>query len=402
MKNFTLSLVFIISQIFLFAQCPPGDLLIFSSQAQIDEFAIAYPNCTELDADVVITGGIINLHGLNNLTSIGGNLQFLYNNALSNATGLENLTEVGGYVSLVENYVMTSLIGLNNLTTIGSDLLLHKNNVLFSTNGLNSLESIGGALVIDTNPKLNNLTALAGINSIGFDCEITNNPLLIELNGMENISSIGGILYIYNNEVLSNLDGLSGLETVGGDVEIKTNVELMDLTGLMALTSIGGALTIQSNYELTSLSGLDNIDAASIIDIKIYSNTALSGCEVLSVCNYLSNPGGGIIISNNDEGCNNQQEVEDACVWVSVDELDQDDALSIYPNPAASSITIETSATPSNNTFVTINNMNGQQIIYQQISEKQTKMDVSSLPKGVYFVKVSNDQIVQVERIIKQ
>lgn len=402
MKNFTLSLVFAISQIFLFAQCPPGDLLIFSSQAQVDDFAISYPNCTELNADVVITGGIINLYGLNNLTSIGGNLQFLYNSALSNAIGLENLTEIGGSFSLIENYFMVSLVGLNNLTTVGGDLILHKNNVLLTTNAFSSLESVGGALVIDTNPKLNSLSGLANLNTIGSNCEISNNPLLTEVIGMESVSSIGGTFYIYNNEVLSSLDGLSGLESIGGELEIKTNVELTSLSGLMALTSIGGALTIQSNYELSSLSGLDNIDASSIVDLKVYSNTSLSSCEVLSICNYLASPGASILIDNNATGCASQQEVEDACVWVSVDEMDQDEALSIYPNPASSTITIETSATPNNNTFMTLNNLSGQQMIRQQMTEQQTTINILDLPQGIYFVKVSNERMVEVQKIIKQ
>ncbi len=42
-------------------------------------------------------------------------------------------------------------------------------------------------------------------------------------------------------------------------------------------------------------------------------NSALSTCEVESVCEYLSNPGGTVEIYNNATGCNNPYEVANAC-----------------------------------------------------------------------------------------
>jgi hypothetical protein len=51
---------------------------------------------------------------------------------------------------------------------------------------------------------------------------------------------------------------------------------------------------------------------------------------------------------------------------------------------------------------MTIFNINGQQIIMRQITEQQTVVDVSGLPQGVYFVKVSNERTVMVGKFVKQ
>ena len=69
----------------------------FSTQTQIDNFQTNYPNCTEIEGDVLINGSdIINLNGLSVLTSIGGNLWIKINSSLTSLTGLEGLTSIGG------------------------------------------------------------------------------------------------------------------------------------------------------------------------------------------------------------------------------------------------------------------------------------------------------------------
>ena len=75
--------------------------------------------------------------------------------------------------------------------------------------------------------------------------------------------------------------------------------------------------------------------------------------------------------------------------------------MKIYPNPASDQIAIETSATPTNRT-ISISNLNGQQLITRQISEPKTVIDISTMPSGVYFIRVTNDRTVEVGKIMKQ
>ena len=51
------------------AQCPPGHVQ-FNSQSEVDQFIIDYPNCTVISGDLYISGGITDLMGLQNITSI--------------------------------------------------------------------------------------------------------------------------------------------------------------------------------------------------------------------------------------------------------------------------------------------------------------------------------------------
>jgi hypothetical protein len=59
--------------------------IIFYTQAQIDSFPVNYPYCTHIEGGVTIMGGddITNLNGLNNVTTIDGQLWIKSNNVLN-------------------------------------------------------------------------------------------------------------------------------------------------------------------------------------------------------------------------------------------------------------------------------------------------------------------------------
>ncbi|HET8803411.1 MAG TPA: hypothetical protein VFM72_02445, partial [Aequorivita sp.] len=106
----------------LFGQCPPG-FITFASQSQIDNFAISYPNCTEIDNSVIIeeatSGNITNLNGLSQLTKVG-TLRIQNNSALTNLNGLNNLTTItiydsSGRLFIRNNQSLQNLDGLENL-----------------------------------------------------------------------------------------------------------------------------------------------------------------------------------------------------------------------------------------------------------------------------------------------
>ena len=360
--------------------CLP-DGITFSSQAQIDSFQINYPNCTEIEGDVLIHGNdITNLNGLSVLTSIGGYLDIDDNYTLSSLTGLENVTSIGGNLRIEDNYALTNLIGLDGVTSIGGNLELWYNYFLTSLTGLENVTTIGEHLSIWGNLALSSLT------------------------GLENVTTIGGNLWIAGNNAITSLTELDNVTSIGGDIRIIGNPALTSLTGLKNVTSIGGSLWIEYNDALTSLTGLENIDAASITDLFIKNNITLATCHVLSVCNFLANPSGTIEIQSNAIGCNSSVEVQDSCIAnsVFVNELKILNEIEIYPNPSSTHITIELPTAPQKNTFLTIYNLNGQQLITQPITEPQTVVDVSGLPSGVYFVKVVDDDEVMMGKMIKQ
>lgn len=76
MKKLILSaILFLLFSYTLEAQSCLPEGITFSTQAHIDSFQTLYPNCTEIEGDVLIEGDdITNLDSLNVITSVGGNL----------------------------------------------------------------------------------------------------------------------------------------------------------------------------------------------------------------------------------------------------------------------------------------------------------------------------------------
>jgi len=323
--------------------------ITFTTQAQIDNFQTNYPNCTQIEGNTKIQGSdITNLNGLSVLTSIGGDLSIIFLD-ISSLTGLDNLTSVGGNLDIVGNDVLTNLTGLNNLTFIGMRTLIFYNSALTS------------------------------------------------LFGMGNVTSIGGYLWIEGTSSLINLQGMEGLTSIGEGLCLNNNSELQSLSGLENVTSIGGSLYFSGNDSLTDLKELNNIIAMSIDSLVIRNNGQLSSCETQNICDYLANPSGTIEIHDNAPGCNSQVEVEAACATMSVEPLTTNPVFTIYPNPASTKITIESSS-KGLMTFWTIS---GQEILHQTITEQTTPIDIGSLPNGVYFVRLTVEKAVQVGKFVK-
>ena len=77
-----------------------------------------------------------------------------------------------------------------------------------------------------------------------------------------------------------------------------------------------------------------------------------------------------------------------------------DNGFSVYPNPATSEITIETSKLCTA-IHLTIMTVDGQKIITRQITEPKTQLDISNLPCGVYCVRVTENMNVTMGKFVK-
>ncbi len=288
-----------------------------------------------------------------------------------------------------------------NCTEIEGNVTIREDVV--SLNGLNVLTSIGGGLSIKYTSDLTNLSGLDNVTFIGGYLDIIVNDDLTSFSGLDNVTSIGGGFEIAYNNALTSLSHLEDLTSIEGYLIIKGNDVLTSLSGLENVTSVGGLLEIYSNASLSSLSGLDNVTFTEE-NLHIYHNQLLSDCAILNICTYLENSTSIIYIHNNATGCNSSEEVQDSCIanGVNIDEQIIADKIIIFPNPSSTQITVELPATPQKNTSLTIYNLNGQQFITQRITEPQTVVDVTGLPKGVYFVKVQDDEKVMMGKVIKE
>jgi len=248
--------------------CPQGDLT-FSTQNEIDDFLITYPNCSEFQGNIVIEqGGVVpitSLSGLQNITSIDGSLSLSSNPNLIDLSDLNNLTSVAR-IWINNNSNLIDLSGLDNLTSV-STLWINNNSNLIDLSGLDNLTSIDGSIWIDENNSLINLSGLENITTIGNSLTITDNSNLINLSGLDNLSSIGDYLTITNNEALTNLSVLNGLNSVG-------------------------------------------------ISVRISDNSMLEDCSIISICNFIWN-GDSIEVFDNGPGCYSVEEVAFNCELIS-------------------------------------------------------------------------------------
>lgn len=423
----------------LFSQSPClPEGIEFTTQEQIDNFQVNYPGCTEIEGDVTIYGDdIVNLQGLNVLTSIGGDLLIEDNDALTSLTGLEGLNSIGGDLLIYSNDALTSLTGLESITNINGDLIIFSNGITsltglenlisidgslrlvaeYNLQGLNALQylkKIGGSLsigIIGLNPdvggtSLQSLTGLEELDSIHGGLSICLNNVLTDITALNGLNYLGGGLLVGGNDSLSNLLGLEGLSSIGGHLEIFGNDALTNLTGLEGLSSIGGYLWICYNNALTNLTGLENIEASSIDDLYIFEDSSLSTCEVKSVCAYLANPNGDIEIYDNTTGCNSPEEVEEACETVSVNELFTSEYFTIYPNPLASTATIKYNVSRESPVSLEIFNICGQKIQTlvndaQSWGEHSVVLNTYRLKPGIYFCTLKSAEGMQTKKLIK-
>lgn len=393
MRKFTALIILSFLSCHLAAQSPClPDGITFTAQGQIDNFQVNYPGCTEIEGDVIITGGnISNLEGLSVLTAIYGDLHIGYDPAptsLPNLTGLENLESVGGSLSIYKNPMLTSIGALGNLSLIGDDLLILQNEILPDLTGLEGIDSVPGNLIIRRNYQLGSLESLQYLTSVGEDLRITLNSSLPDLQGLEGIVSVPGDVVLFNEQMVS-LDGLDNLNFIGdnlqiGDQDVFWNIQLQDLSALENLEHVGGVLAIHWNQALESLNGLDNIDGGTVQHLEIIGNPMLSECDVQGICDYLAAPNGTTFIGYNAAGCNSIEEVEEACTSVSMNKNNKL-SFTVQPNPAWNGrITFLFGNDPGSLSLRFFNAL-GQEVYSVQVKSRSITVDVATWQAGIYL-----------------
>ncbi len=80
-----------------------------------------------------------------------------------------------------------------------------------------------------------------------------------------------------------------------------------------------------------------------------------------------------------------------------IDEAMGESAVSLYPNPATSTVTIDQTMGRAD---ITVIDMNGRTIGQWQATESSLTIDVSSMSKGTYFVRVTGEQATVVRKLV--
>ena len=226
---------------------------------------------------------ITSLAMLSSLQMVGGSLILDSPSDLTSLHGLENLTQIGGFFEITGTGI-TDLAPLANLTDIDGDpfpgwnleLYVHDNPDLpacwvwqlagqtgsqcggdgFPCSGNTGEGSCGtlpegfqcvpgatgpgvyhGDVSIDAYGHHPTLSELIGVACITGDVWITA-PNVTSLAPLSNLQGIGGSLHIVLASSLPNVNGLESLRTVGNTLDIRLNDQLSSLAGLANLTSV--------------------------------------------------------------------------------------------------------------------------------------------------------------------
>jgi len=119
------------------------------------------------------------------------------------------------------------------------------------------------------------------------------------------------------------------------------------------------------------------------------------------ICFYMDslsvfNPNPSYTAGQSYRGCNLYP-----CVLISnINEL-QNPNINIYPCPVKNKLIIECSRVQKECTLI-IFNLNGLELMRQQIKDYKKQIDISNLASGVYFVKLITDKTSEVRKIIKE
>ena len=87
---------------------------------------------------------------------------------------------------------------------------------------------------------------------------------------------------------------------------------------------------------------------------------------------------------------------------LGINDMQSDQRLfKIFPNPSHDNFTLEVSELSKNMNFI-IYTVNGKEMINQQITDKKTQIDFRAFRPGVYFIKVRNEKVNNVGKIVKE
>ncbi|GEQ85607.1 hypothetical protein ULMS_11150 [Patiriisocius marinistellae] len=292
MKKLLLSVLFLFVNVVGFGQCPPDNFVFFGAQSEIDSFPTMYPNCTEINGVVVISGSnITDLSPLGQITSISGGLEISFTSITNiNLTSLSNIgTQVNDDVEIRQNLLLESFTGLENINNVAGTILIIDNPNIENFNGFEDVVSIGGFLDIYDNSSLLAFSGFENLQSVsGFRCQ--GNPSLIGFEQLESLSTVTERIVIGNNDLVTSLAGFE-------------NIDNLDFS-----------FWITDNLLINDISAFENLNSTFVFGIKILNNPALSLCNIQAVCENIGNTNLGYFeIENNGTGCENIVEVAQSC-----------------------------------------------------------------------------------------
>ena len=136
-------------------------------------------------------------------------------------------------------------------------------------------------------------------------------------------------------------------------------------------------------------------DFNKIKNLHLSGNDSLSYCHYEPICQYLQTNKGSYYVGFNKKGCNNADEILEACRTVGADDLPEK-VLTIYPNPTDSHFYIESDKEIEDDD-IEIFAMTGSKVPFSRVGEA---IYPHALDDGILIVKIKISGQTLVKKII--
>ena len=265
--------------------CPGGNL-IFKSQTEVDNFPTLYPNCSDfsgnliVDEDPSLADPIVDLCPLQQLVTIGGNVEIKTNPDLSQTTCILGLTEIGGNFLYQQNGGISDMVPFGLMESVGGNVIFQSNNDLTSFIGWDQITDIGGALIIRLNPDLQSTDGTFSLQTIGSDLTIAFNNNMINAGDFTNTTNVDGRVLIFGNNAMQEISLLPSLTGDPFFIFISGNAALTTISGFTNLNTFTGSIIINDNDLLTDMNGFNNL--TNIGGLRIQNNDLLADLDGFS------------------------------------------------------------------------------------------------------------------------
>ena len=165
-------------------------------------------------------------------------------------------------------------------------------------------------------------------------------------------------------------------------------------------------LSITPEYPYISSMASNNSFVFASTNLGVFLSTD-NGYSWINISDNLINPNCLKVMIN---GNYLYVSIESGGIWrralsdfVGIKENTQNNQLHLYPNPATNSLTLNLSQQQGlQNATVSIYDIQGKQLLQQNIVEPQTQIDISSFAKGIYIVKLQTDKEILQSKFVKE
>lgn len=251
-----------------------------------------------ISGNVTVGGGLTSLVGLEDLRYVGGDFNII-SSLLVNLDGIDNLTTVNGNFTIQSN---SSLIDVDALTSLYrvTDLQILNHTSLVDASGMcPCLTTVGDDLVISGNSALTSMEGAFPSLTTGGYIDISSNSSLVMLPTFPLLTSLSGNLYLaYNTSTSGNVamfptllsvnNGISLIGSPGSDIPYfpalttAYTVNIFSASGSFTLgashfpnlSNVSNQISIDSNIGLSSIAGCFQV--LDVCSVEILNNTSLT------------------------------------------------------------------------------------------------------------------------------